>query len=251
MNRVDYGGRLHTVYAQGRALPPESIERWLSAFDDYLPEHRPLRLVDVGSGTGRFTPHLAERYGGPVIGVEPFAEMRERAATEAAHSRVEYRGGSAESLPLDRAGVDAALLYFVWHHVDDRPRAAAELRRVVRDDGVLLIRTQLADAMPDLWWYTYSAAARRVDASVYQPLHELRSEIEAEGWEFLGRSEVPYEVAPSQAAYADRLRLRALSTFEHMSDQEVDELFQALDNKRLDDQIPVIEVGTLLAWRAT
>ena len=250
MREVDYDERIHAVYARGRALPQHSIQRWLDSFAEHLPVRRPLRLVDVGSGTGRFTPHLADRFGGPVVGVEPSDQMREQARVGAANANVDYRSGSAESMPLDPGSVDGALLFFVWHHVIDRHRAAAELRRVVRDDGILLIRTQLADAMPELWWYQHSGAARRADQAMYLRLGELRAEIEQHAWEFRGLSEVTYEVAPSQAAYADRLRLRALSTFEHMSPGELDALFAALDVADLGDVEPVSEVGTLLAWRA-
>ena len=250
MKKVNYDERIHAVYAKGRALPEQSIQRWLDGFATYLPAQRPLRLVDVGSGTGRFAPHLADRFGGPIIGVEPSDHMRERAQIDAAHANVDYRAGSAESMPLDPGSVDGALLFFAWHHVIDRHRAAAELHRVVRGDGSLLIRTQLADAMPELWWYQHSEAARRADQSMYLRLGELRAEIEQHGWEFRGLSEVTYEVAPSRAAYADRLRLRALSTFEHMSSGELDALFAALDVADLGDDEPVSEVGTLLAWRA-
>ena len=34
------------------------------------------RVLDLGSGTGRFTPALADTFGGPVNGVEPSAGMR-------------------------------------------------------------------------------------------------------------------------------------------------------------------------------
>src|ERR671937_538118 len=41
---------------------------------------------------------------------------------------VSYAAGPAEHIPLTDASCDAALLFFVWHHVDDRERAAQRLK---------------------------------------------------------------------------------------------------------------------------
>ena len=56
--------------------------------------------------------------------------MREVALREAAHPAVKYLPGRAEAIPLPDASCDAALLYFVWHHVGDKPAAALELLRM-------------------------------------------------------------------------------------------------------------------------
>lgn len=250
MKKVDYDERLHAVYPEGRSMSAAATKAWLDGMSLFLPSSRPLRVADIGSGTGRFTPHLAERFGS-AIGVEPFERMRARAEAEATHPRVEYVAGSAERLPMGSGTCDAALLFFVWHHVEDRTAAAREVRRVVRDGGTLLIRTQLSDDMPDLWFYELSNAARLADQRMYQPLDELRDEIERHGWRYIGRRQVHYEVAPSRVAYADRLRLRAISTFEHMESADVESFFASLDAAELDSTAPVFETGDLLAWRAT
>lgn len=84
---VDYDYRLHRVYAEGRRLSADSLRSWRSEFERHAPSRRPLTVLDLGSGTGRFTPLLAEAFGGPVSGVEPSARMREIAESGAAHRR--------------------------------------------------------------------------------------------------------------------------------------------------------------------
>ena len=250
MGEVDYDQRLHEVYTQARSLAPRSIGVWCDAFERHLPRHRPLTITDVGSGAGRFTPALAERFGGPVIGVEPSTRMREVAARDARHPDVEYVDGSAEDIPLAAASCDGALLFFVWHHVDDRERAAHELARVVRAGGTLLVRTQLADRMPDLWWYDAYPRVREVDASMFEPEATTVQTLAAAGWRYQGSFDVPFEVASSRRAYLDRLRLRGISTFEHLTATETDELFAALEVvvEGTPDPGPMVEHGTLLVF---
>ena len=79
MVRVDYDGRLHTVYAAGQAISADVVAGGCGR----LPGRRPLVVVDLGSGVGRFSPALAETFGGPAYGVEPSSVMR-RVAEEPA-----------------------------------------------------------------------------------------------------------------------------------------------------------------------
>jgi len=163
---VNYDARLHTVYAAGRQMSPDALRTWMTAFAGHLPAARPLTWLDLGSGTGRMTPSLADAFGGPVHGVEPSDGMRAQAA---AHPFVTYAAGSAEEIPLPDASCDAALLFFVWHHVVDHSSAARELHRVVKPGGRLFVQANLADRMPDVWWFRVVPEWRRVDTTQFRP----------------------------------------------------------------------------------
>ena len=67
MRRIDYDTEQYQDYARGRALTERQLQAWISAFGAQLPAGRPLAGLDVGSGTGRFTPALARAFG-PVTG---------------------------------------------------------------------------------------------------------------------------------------------------------------------------------------
>jgi ubiquinone/menaquinone biosynthesis C-methylase UbiE len=95
LRRIDYDEQQHAVYARGRALSPEVIAAWMTAFARHAGPRRPLTVLDLGSGTGRFTPALAQTFGGPVYGVEPSARMRAVAEESARHNNVTYLAGSA------------------------------------------------------------------------------------------------------------------------------------------------------------
>jgi ubiquinone/menaquinone biosynthesis C-methylase UbiE len=227
---VNYDDRLHQVYAAGRALETSSLNIWMQAFAEQVPATRPLTALDLGSGTGRFTPALAETFGGPVYGVEPSARMREIAIETASHPAVTYLEGSSDAIPLPDASCDFALLFLSFHHFGDQARGLQELARVIRPGGVVLLRSQFRDRMPDLPWYRYFPSARRVDAEMYLPLEDVRAL--AAGADLVAAAEPVFVQAESpgtlRASY-ERVKHRAYSTFEHLPADELDAGFAAFE----------------------
>ncbi|MFI7060919.1 class I SAM-dependent methyltransferase [Kribbella sp. NPDC050124] len=250
---VDYNGRLSTVYTAGRGMTADEVKRWTDAFQAHLPGERPLTLLDLGSGTGRLTPGLAEAFGGPVYGVEPSDRMREIAETTAAHPDVVYRKGSAEAIPLPEASVDGVLMFLSFHHYRDQPKALEEVRRVLKPGGVAFLRSQFADLMPDLFWYDYFPSAREVDAGMYLSLDAAKRLARQAGLEPADdvvwvHTELPRTLRESY----DRLELRALSTFEHLPDDEIEEGFTRLaaDADRDPDKQMPVHPAAMLALRS-
>jgi ubiquinone/menaquinone biosynthesis C-methylase UbiE len=229
MEKVDYDRRLHAVYAAGRQISPTALHTWMEAFARHLPETRPLVWLDLGSGTGRMTPSLASAFGGPVHGVEPSDKMRAQAVAHAGHPDVTYAAGSAEHIPLPAASCDAALLFFVWHHVRDREAAAQELRRVVRPGGKLFVQANFSDRMPDVWWFRVVPEWRRVDAAQFRSEAEVTGDFAGAGWTLIAREAVTWLRSATLAEDVERLKLRAVSAFEHMSDEVVDEGFARIE----------------------
>ncbi len=105
--------------------------------------------LDIGSGAGGEAIFLA-RCGLSVVAVdfssEGLAIARRRAA--AAGLQVEWRQGSALALPVDAESVDFANDRGCLHVIAgaDRPRYAAEVYRVLRPGGCLLLRGSRADS---------------------------------------------------------------------------------------------------------
>jgi len=229
MERVDYNARLHGVYAAGRDMSPDALQAWTDAFARRLPERRPLVWLDLGSGTGRMTPSLASAFGGPVHGVEPSDKMRAQALARAGNYAVTYRAGSAERIPLPDASCDAALLFFVWHHVVDRARAAQELRRVVKPGGRLFVQSNFSDRMPDVWWFRVVPEWRDVDAAQFRSEEAVKRDFTSSGWTLVSHDEVTWVRAANLAEDFERLRQRAVSVFEHMSEEVAEAGFATIE----------------------
>ena len=98
------------------------------------------RVLDVGAGTGKFTAML-ERTGAQVFAAEPVAAMRARCATVVESPLV---GATAAALPF-RTGSLRAVTAAQAFHWFATPDAVAELRRVLADDGALVLIWNVRD----------------------------------------------------------------------------------------------------------
>ena len=229
MRRIDYDTEQYQDYARGRALTARQMQAWLAAFGALLPDRRPLTGLDLGSGTGRFTPALASTFG-PVTGVEPSVRMREVALAQSAHPAVRYLAGAAEDIPLPDASADYALMFLSWHHVQDKSQAVRELTRVLRPGGRLLLRSNFSDHIPPSgWWLEYFPRGYEIDATLFQPLHEVIATFTTAGWRVasFGRVDEP-SVGTYHEAF-EQLRLRTTSTFAQFTPAELETGFRRLE----------------------
>jgi ubiquinone/menaquinone biosynthesis C-methylase UbiE len=106
-----------------------------------LPWHRGMTVLDAGTGTGYLTGMMAPLVGN-VIGVDCSPVMLTRAGekmTQANYQNVSFCQGKAEHLPLATSSVDVAMCHMLLHHVVSPRTVLAELHRVVRPGGYLLI----------------------------------------------------------------------------------------------------------------
>jgi ubiquinone/menaquinone biosynthesis C-methylase UbiE len=229
VERIDYDVRQYAVYSAGRALSDAMRQVWAAAFAARAGSERPLCVLDLGSGTGRFTPLLAETFGGPVYGVEPSQRMRRVAEQTAAHPGVRYLAGSAERIPLPDDSCDLVLMFLVLHHFEDRGAAAAEIRRVLRPGGRVIVRSTFRDRLAGLLlWHRFFPGALRVEQRMFPSLAEVIGLFDTVGLRVVALDQVRETMAPNLAAYAQRLRLRAISTFEHLTEDEIERGFAAL-----------------------
>jgi SAM-dependent methyltransferase len=96
----------------------------------------PGHAVDAACGTGRHAAHLVAR-GHTVIGIDETPEMLERARANVPQAT--FRAGSLTALPLPAASADVVVCALALAHVASLPTAVAELARVVRPGGRLIV----------------------------------------------------------------------------------------------------------------
>jgi C_GCAxxG_C_C family probable redox protein len=98
--------------------------------------------ADLGAGTGFVTQALLEA-GLTVFAVDSSPEMlaglRARFPAAAQTGRLTALAGEAHRLPLPDASVDHVFANMLLHHVDDPARAIAEMARILRPGGRLVI----------------------------------------------------------------------------------------------------------------
>jgi ArsR family transcriptional regulator len=96
-------------------------------------------IGDLGCGAG----HLAEALAPAVrrvIGVDQSGPMLDVARKRLEdHHNVDLRTGTIETLPIEDGALDAAIVFLVAHFISDPAKAVAEVRRVLKPGGKLLI----------------------------------------------------------------------------------------------------------------
>jgi SAM-dependent methyltransferase len=127
------------AYQHARPDYPAALGDWLGDALGLAPGRV---VVDLGAGTGKFTPLLSAT-GARVVAVEPVEAMR--AELVAAHPDVEALAGEAERLPLADASVDAIVCAQSFHWFAT-PAALAEMRRALKPGGALGLVWNVRDA---------------------------------------------------------------------------------------------------------
>ncbi|BDU01608.1 methyltransferase domain-containing protein [Nocardia sputorum] len=101
------------------------------------------RALDIGAGTGTEVIELAGRVGpdGDAVGVDPNPAMIAiaRGRAESADCRARFVEGTAYQLPFPDDYFDAVRCERVYQHLDDPAAATAEITRVLRPGGRVLL----------------------------------------------------------------------------------------------------------------
>jgi SAM-dependent methyltransferase len=143
------GGSIRDMQGQPgfyeRRIFPWLNDQLLAApeFDELRAETlRPARgsVVEIGFGSGLNLPHYPAAVHS-LTAIEPNPGMQARAVPRVSGSPIQVQviAGCAESIPLPDAGFGTAVSVLTLCSVADPARALAELRRVLRDEGRLLV----------------------------------------------------------------------------------------------------------------
>lgn len=171
MKRETPASKIHTAastgfsraadeYERGRPEYPEEVIRFLAErlfefrADSVRGTDKPLDVVDLAAGTGKFTRVLEViREGDPeaidaIIAVEPVAEMRAKCS-----EMIERFGsgrpsmvmeGTAENIPIAESSIDVLTVAQAFHWFDGE-KALPEIHRVLKPGGMLLLIWNVRD----------------------------------------------------------------------------------------------------------
>jgi ubiquinone/menaquinone biosynthesis C-methylase UbiE len=174
------------------------------------------RVLDVGCGTGMHAAIFAERFGCEITGIDSSSGMLREARAKL--PAADFRLGVAEQLPFLDDVFDAALMMLVVHHLD-RPRAFAEVRRVLLRRGRLLINTPNPEAFPRFWMAALFPSYVAIERARFPGFPSLRQDLRDAGFAVRRIDHVVPRSFSRDEALA-KLRGRHASTFDLLDEDE-------------------------------
>jgi len=210
-------GRLAADYDRVRPVD----DNWREIFEVVVREGdlRGRRVLDCGCGTGRLSQALAESVASKVWGVDPEPEMLRVAAANVPDS-VGLKEARAEELPFRDGWFERAALWLVCHLVD-RPAAFAELRRVLGDDGRLVVVTFDPAHFGEFWLNRYFPSLEALDRVRFPDAGQLEEQLVAARFaavRFYRRSQ---RASITRQQALERIERRHISTFDLLDAAEV------------------------------
>jgi demethylmenaquinone methyltransferase/2-methoxy-6-polyprenyl-1,4-benzoquinol methylase len=153
--------RIAGVYDRMNAVMTAGLhERWRERAADLADPPGGGRALDVATGTGDLAFALARRVGagGGVVGVDFSAAMLAEAERKAARrgaggTAVRFEPANALDLPYEDDSFDAATVGFGARNFADLDRGLAEMARVVRPGGRVVVLEITAPRRPPLSWF--------------------------------------------------------------------------------------------------
>lgn len=111
--------------------------------------------LDIASGEG-YGSNLLAKTARNVVGVDISSEVVEHANAKYARANLTFRQGAAGAIPLDDASVDVVVSFETLEHHDKHEDMLAEIKRILRPNGVMIIST------PDKLFYSDTTGYRNI-----------------------------------------------------------------------------------------
>ena len=158
------------AHAYESFLVPGVMAPWAETIVSQMHISRGMHVLDVACGTGIAARHAARRVGtsGRIVGVDIDQGMLAVARTVSIKegADIEYVYASACELPFESEAFDAALCLQGLQYLPDPLKAISEVRRVLRNDSVLVSVTWSEIENCKGHWAIVSALERRnIDAA--------------------------------------------------------------------------------------
>jgi ubiquinone/menaquinone biosynthesis C-methylase UbiE len=112
--------------------------RLLKAYRERTVSRAEGRVLEIGIGSGMNLPFYTDR-ATEILGLEPHPKLLEMALQKSHRDRTRLIEGSAESIPLVSASIDAVVTTWTLCTIPDIARALSEIRRVLSPGGQLLL----------------------------------------------------------------------------------------------------------------
>lgn len=212
MSRYEDYAAVSAVYDETRApIGAGILCRCLDTAATPLSE---IRLLDAGCGTGAYSQAMLPRVG-RIDAVDlndgMLAVARAKLANDEAVGRIAFHKAGIDALPFADETFDAAMINQVLHHLEDgadpsfpaHGAVIAEMRRVLRPGGVLVINICTHEQLSEgYWYYDLVPQAREACIRCHVPTERLMAMLTTAGFQ-LCAPEAALDTVMQGEAYFD------------------------------------------------
>ena len=237
-------------YDRARDHGPEYVDLWMNEIEYALGKKEINGIVDIGCGTGRFSEGLAARFDTAVTGIDPSIKMLSQAKAKKKDSRVRYVSGKSESMPVPSGSVDIVFMSMCFHHFNNPAAAIAECRRILRDQGFLVLRTGSIEQINSYPYVPFFPESYPILEEMLHTVSDTITLFESAGLKLVVSKVVRQTISSDWKTYADKILAGGDSALARLSDGEFDKGLKALRNySQNNDREAVIEPIDLFVFQ--
>jgi ubiquinone/menaquinone biosynthesis C-methylase UbiE len=175
--------------------------------------------VDLGCGTGRFSPSLADRLSASVIGIDPSRKMLAEVRADRSRAGIIYVCACGEAIPLRPNFADLIFISMAFHHFTQPQRVAQECARVLREGGRLFLRTGCSESVSMYPYVPYFPSSRALIEERLPSLQSQENVFNSAALKTVMSGVVTQRIA-TNSEYADKLSMKADSILISLDDSE-------------------------------
>jgi ubiquinone/menaquinone biosynthesis C-methylase UbiE len=152
----------------------EQIDQQSQRSHEKQREHKPIRVLDIGCGTGLYLAKQIECFKELKIewhGLEANEAMLSKAMEK--NLPVKLHQGMAEYLPYEDSIFDYIVSTYAFHHFTDKELTIKEMKRVLAPGGLIRIFNMAPEKMTKWWIYHYFPQSFVIDSQRFWPLEKL------------------------------------------------------------------------------
>jgi ubiquinone/menaquinone biosynthesis C-methylase UbiE len=215
-------------YKRARRLPEETITLWMNILLKYTGRTFLRTIVDLGCGTGRFALPLHEYFQATVYGIDPSLKMLKK-AQETGGAGMVLLQGTAEQVPLRDSAADMVYCSQVFHHLQNKHTALAEIKRILKPKGTFCIRNSTIENLDSVLYLKFFPRAYKDDHSLLPARREVLGLLLEHGFALIANETIHQKFALTHTEYISKIKLRSLTDLAILPDSEFREGLRALE----------------------
>ncbi len=216
-NSFDYNNYYHNISSIYNDIRLDSKDDFLMTIDNILNacQGKTGTLLDIGCGTGKYGEAL-EKHGFIVTGID-----KSPSQIQEAQKVINSQLGDVCQLPFGDNSFDVCIMIIMIHHLckDKRIQAFKEVNRVLKPNGILIIKTASHEDLEYRISSRFFPEALSIDKKRYPTIQSLKNEMQC--FETVICKPVVFTTQFNVAEMINKLEMRRTTNLGMLTNQEL------------------------------